>query len=150
MKTVFLMLKRKKRAKGALVFALLLAPLVAWAAWMLALFFLDTFQGDGLIQHQYAFESRRQLAIQILSDGRQALPVFYIAGLLLWLEVHLLSRYSKWSGVLPAGMTGALTGFVIAAVFVEMSLGVILPSVISGLLISLFLAWALRPSRLQG
>lgn len=144
------MLKRKKRAKSALVSALLLAPPVAYAAWMLALFLLDTFQGDGLIQHQYMFESRRQLAIQMLSDSRQALPVFYIAGLLLWLELHLLSRYSAWSGILPAVLAGALTGFAIAAVLVEMNLVIIVPSVVSALLMSLVFAWAIRPSRLQG
>lgn len=144
------MLKRKKRAKSALVFALLLAPPVAYATWMLVLLLLDTFQGDGLIQHQYVFESRRQLAIQMLSDGRQALPVFYIAGLLLWLEIHVLSRYSESSGMLSAAMAGVLTGFVIAAVFVEMTLAFIVPSVVSAMLMSLVLAWAIRPSRLQG
>ena len=144
------MLKRKKRAKSALVFALLLAPPVAYVTWMLVLFLLDSFQGDGLIQHQYVFESRRQLAIRMLSDGRQALPVFYIAGLLLWLEIHLLSRYSAWNGMLSAVIAGTLTGFVIAAVFVEMSLAVIVPSVTSALLMSLVFAWAVRPSRLQG
>ena len=136
------MLKRKKRAKSVLVFALLLAPPIAFAVWMLVLFLLDSFQGDGLMQHQYVFESRRQLALQMLHDSRQALPVFYMAGLLLWLEIHLLSRHSAWSGV--------LTGIVITAIFVEMSLAVIVPSVVSALLMSLVLAWAIRPSRLQG
>ena len=144
------MLKRKKRAKSVLVFALLLAPPIAFAVWMLVLFLLDSFQGDGLMQHQYVFESRRQLALQMLHDSRQALPVFYMAGLLLWLEIHLLSRHSAWSGMLSAAMAGALTGFVIAAIFVEMSLAVIVPSVVSALLMSLVLAWAIRPSRLQG
>ena len=144
------MLKRKKRAKSVLVFALLLAPPIAFAVWMLVLFLLDSFQGDGLMQHQYVFESRRQLAIQMLSDGRQALPVFYITGLLLWLEIHLLSRYSAWNGVVSAAVVGVLTGIVITAIFVEMSLAVIVPSVVSALLMSLVLAWAIRPSRLQG
>lgn len=140
------MLEKRKRTK-ALFLVLLLAPPVACVTWLFALFLLDTFQGDGLIQHQYAFESRRQLAIQILSDGRQALPVFYLAGLLLWLEIHVLSRYSESSGMLSAAMAGMLTGFVIAAVFVEMTLVSIVPSVLSALLLSLFLAWAVRPSR---
>ena len=144
------MLKRKKRAKSALVFALLLAPPIAFAAWVLVLFLLDTFQGDGLIQHQYVFESRRLLANQILSDSRQALPVFYITGLLLWLEIHLLSRYSAWSGALSAAIVGVVTGIVITAIFAEMSLAFIVPTVVSALLMSLVLAWAVRPSRLQG
>ena len=144
------MLKRKKRAKSALVFALLLAPVVAYTAWLLALFFLDTFQGDGLMQHRYLFESRRQLAIQMLFDSREALPVFYVAGCLLWLEIHLLSRYGGWNGILSAVLAGVLTGFAIAAVFVEMNLVAIIPSVAAALLMSLTFAWAIRPSRLQG
>lgn len=144
------MLKRKKRTKSALVFILLLAPPFAYAAWMFALFLLDAFQGDGLLQHQYLFESRRQLAIQMLSDARRALPVFYIAAWLLWLEVHVLSRYGEWNGYLSAAVAGVFTGVIIAAVFMEMTLSVIVPVMVSALLMSLVLAWAVRPTRLQG
>lgn len=144
------MLKKKKRTKSALFLALLLTPPVAYVVYMLVLFLLDNSRGDGLILHQYVFESRRQLTFQVLSDSRQALPVFYAAGLLLWLEIYLLFRYTEWNGVLPAAMAGALTGFAIAAVFVEMSWSVVVPSIISGLLISLVLAWACRPFRSPG
>lgn len=144
------MLKKRKRTKGALFLALLLAPPVAYAVYMLTLVLLDSFRGDALIVHQYAFESRRQLALQFLSDSRQALPVFYIVALLLWLEIHLLSRFSDWNGALSAAVTGAVTGFAIAAVFVGMTLSAVIPSIVSGLLMSLILAWAVRPSGLSG
>lgn len=144
------MLKKRKRTRGALFLALLLAPPVAYAVYMLMLVLLDSFRGDGLILHQYEFESRRQLALQLLSDSRQALPVFYALGLLLWLEIHLLSRFSDWNGVLPAAMAGALTGFATAAIFVELSWGVVVPAVVAGLLLSLLLAWAIRPSGAPG
>lgn len=140
------MLKKRKRAKSALILALLLAPLIAYTVYMLALFLLDSFRGDGLMLYQYEFESRRRLALQTLSDGRQALPVFYAVGLLLWLEIHLLSRFGDWNGVLPAAMAGALTGFAVAVIFVEMNWGVVVPAVTAGLLMSLLLAWAIRPS----
>lgn len=144
------MLKRKKRTKSALFLALLLAPLAAYAVYMLSLVLLDSFRGDGLMLHRYVFESRRQLVVQLLSDSQQALPVFYAVGLLLWLEIHLLSRFRDWNGVLPAVMAGALTGFAIAAIFVEMTWGVVVPSLVSGLLLSLILAWAVRPSGSSG
>ncbi|MDH5512991.1 MAG: hypothetical protein OEY27_07255, partial [Gammaproteobacteria bacterium] len=70
MKTVFLMLKPRKRGKTALILALLLAPPVAYAVYFLLLFMLDTWRGDGLILHQYEFESRRKLAVQLLADAR--------------------------------------------------------------------------------
>jgi L-lactate permease len=114
---------------------------------MLVLFLLDSFRGDGLILHQYVFESRRQLALQAWSDSRRALPVFYAVTLLLWAEITLLSRFDEWSGVLPALLGGALTAFALAALLVEMSWGAVVPSVISGLLLSLTLVWAIRPSR---
>jgi hypothetical protein len=66
--------------------------------------------------------------------------------LLLWLEIHLLSRLGDWSGVLPAALAGALTGFAVAAIFVELGWGVVAPAVAAGLLMSLLLAWAVRPS----
>lgn len=141
------MLKRKKRAKSALVLALLLTPPLACAVWMLVMFLLDTFRGDGLMWHQYAFESRRRLAFQMWSDARRALPVFYVAGLLLWLEIHLLSRYGDWNGLPSAALAGALTGFLVAAVLADMSLGLVVPSVISGLLMAMVLSRAVRPSR---
>jgi hypothetical protein len=144
------MLKKKKRTKGALFLAWLLAPLVAYAVYMVSLVLLDSFRGDGLMLHQYMFESRRQLVVQLLSDGRQALPVFYAVTLLLWVEITLLSRFNEWSGVLPALLAGTLTAFVIAALLVEMSWGAVVPSIASGLLLSLALAWAIRPSRSRG
>jgi hypothetical protein len=150
MKTVFLMLKKKKRTKAALVLVLLFMPVLAYGVYLLALFLLDSFRGDGLILHRYAFESRHQLALQILSDSRQALPVFYAVTLLLWVEIYLLSRRGEWSGVLPAVLAGTLTVFAIAALLVEMSWGAIVPSVTSGLLLSLALIWALRPLRSRG
>jgi L-lactate permease len=125
-------------------------PVLAYAAYMLVLFLLDSFRGDGLILHQYVFESRRQLALQVLSDSRQALPVFYAVTLLLWAEITLLSRFNEWSGVLPALLVGVLTAFALAALLVEMSWGAVVPSVISGLLLSLALVWAIRPSRSRG
>jgi hypothetical protein len=144
LKPVFLI--KRKRTKGALIFALLLAPLVAYAVYVLVLVLLDSFRGDGLILHQYVFESRRLLVLRFMSDSRQALPVFYATGLLLWLEIHLLSRLGDWSGVLPAALAGALTGFAVAAIFVELGWGVVAPAVAAGLLMSLLLAWAVRPS----
>ena len=144
------MLKKRKRTKGALFLVLLLAPLVAYAVYTLVLILLDNFRGDGLILYQYVFGSRRQLALQFLSDSRQALPVFYAVGLLLWLEIHLLSRFSDWGGVLSAAMAGALTGFAVAAIFVELSWGIVAPAVAAGLLMSLLLAWAIRPSGAPG
>jgi hypothetical protein len=147
LKTVFFILKKRKRTKAALAFALLFMPVLAYGLYMLVLFLLDSFRGDGLILHQYVFESRRQLAFQLLSDCRQALPVFYAVTLLLWTEIYLLSRYDEWSGVLPALLAGALTAFAIAALLVEMSWGTIVPAVSSGLLLSLALVWAIRPSR---
>lgn len=140
------MLKKKKRAKGALFLALLLAPLAAYAVYTLALVLLDSFRGDGLILHQYAFESRRQLVLRFMSDSRQALPVFYATGLLLWLEIHLLSRLGDWSGVLPSALAGALTGLAVGAICVELIWGVVVPAAAAGLLMSLLLAWAVRPS----
>ena len=140
----------RKRTKLALILALLLAPLVAWAVYMLVLFLLDSFRGDGLILHQYAFESRRQLALQAWSDSRQAMPVFYAVTLLLWVEIALLSRFNEGSGVLPALLAGALTAFDLAALLLEMSWGAVVPSVVSGLLLSLILVWAIRPSRSRG
>ena len=140
------MLKKRKRTKGALILALLLAPPVAFAVYVSVLVLLDSYRGDALILHQYEFESRRQLALQFISDSRQALPLFYAAGLLLWLEVHVLSRLGDWGGVLPAAMAGALTGFAVAAIFVEMSWGAIVPPVAAALLMSLWLAWAVRPT----
>jgi hypothetical protein len=150
LKTVFFNMQNRKRTKAALVFALLFMPVLAYAAYMLVLFLLDSFRGDGLILHQYVFESRRQLALQALSDSRQALPVFYAVTLLLWAEITLLSRFDEWSGVLPALLAGALTAFALAALLVEMSWGAVVPSVISGLLLSLTLVWAIRPSRSRG
>lgn len=143
------MLKRKKRAKSALLLALLLAPAAAYAVWMLTLFLLDSFGGDGLMRHQYEFESRRALAAQLWSDARQALPVFYGAGLLLWLEIHLLSRLGDWNGLPSALLAGALTGLLVVAVFAEWSFGLILPAVLAGALIAIALSLAVRPSRLQ-
>jgi hypothetical protein len=150
LKTVFFNMKSRKRTKAALVFALLFMPVLAYGAYMLVLFLLDSFRGDGLILHQYAFESRRQLALQVLSDSRLALPVFYAVTLLLWVEITLLSRFDEWSGVLPALLLGVLTAFALAALLVEMSWGTVVPSVISGLLLSLGLVWAIRPSRSRG
>jgi hypothetical protein len=150
LKTVFFNMENRKRTKGALILVLLLAPLVAYAAYMLALFLLDGFRGDGLILHQYAFVSRRQLALQVLSDSRLALPVFYAVTLLLWVEIYLLSRFNEWSGVLPALLAGVLTALAISALLVEMSWGVLVPSVVSGLLLSLALVLATRPSHTRG
>ena len=150
MKTVFFILKQKKRAKSAIFFALLLTPPLAYAIWVFTSFLLDSLQGDGLMEYLYVFESRRQLAFQMLSDGRQALPVFYVTGLLLWLEIHLLARFSEWSGILPALLAGALTGLIVSAVFVEMNPVVIAPSVASAIFMSLVVSWAVRPSRVQG
>jgi hypothetical protein len=144
------MLKKKKRTRGVFFLALLLAPPAAYAVYMLSLVLLDSFRGDGLMLHQYVFESRRQLVARLISDSRQALPFFYAVGLLLWLEIHLLSRVSGWNGVMPAVMAGALTGSAIAAIFVEMSWGVAVSSLVSGLLLSLMLAWAVRPSGSSG
>lgn len=146
MKTVFFNTENRKRTKAALILVLLLAPLVAYAAYMLVLFLLDVFRGDGLILHQYAFVSRRQLALQVLSDSRLALPVFYAVTLLLWVEIYLLSRFNEWSGVLPALLAGVLTALAISALLVEMSWGALVPSVVSGLLLSLALVLATRPS----
>lgn len=143
-------MQNRKRTKAALVSVLLFMPALAYAACMLVLFLLDSFHGDGLILHQYAFESRRQLALQLLSDSRQALPVFYAVTLLLWAELYLLSRFNEWSGVLPALLAGALTAFAISALLVEMSWGAVVPSVVSGLLLSLALVWAIRPARSRG
>lgn len=144
------MLKKKKRTTGVFFLALLLAPLAAYAVYMLSLALLDSFRGDGLMLHQYVFESRRQLVVQLLSDSRQALPFFYAAALLLWLEIRLLSRVSGWNGMTPAVMAGALTGSAIAAIFVEMTWGVVVSSLVSGMLLSLVLAWAVRPSGSSG
>lgn len=146
LKTVFFMLKKRKRTKAALVIVLLLMPPVAYAMYMLTLLLLDTFRGDGLALHQYTYGSRHQLVLQALSDSRQALPLFYAAAMLLWLEVHLLSRFGGWNGVWPVVLAGALTGFVVAAVFVEMTWSIVVPSIVSCLLISLAIAWAVRPS----
>ena len=134
------MLKTRQRSKAPVVFALLLAPLLAYAAYVLVLVLLDSFRGDGLMLHQYVFESRRGLAVQLLSDGRQALPLFYAAGLGLWVESYLLARYSQWSAGWIAVLTGALAGFAVAAVFTGMTWGSIAPAVVSGLLLSLVLA----------
>lgn len=150
MKTVFFNTNNRKRRKAPLLFALLLMPVLAYAAYLLTLFLLDSFRGDGSILHQYAFESRRQLALQALSDGRQALPLFYAVTLLLWGELSLLSRFDGWSGVLPALAAGALTASVLAALLVELSWGAVLPPVVSGLLLSLVLARAMRPSGMRG
>lgn len=143
-------MQNRKRTKAALVSVLLFMPVVACAAYMLVLLLLDSFRGDGLILHQYVFESRRQLALQFLSDSRQALPVFYAVTLLFWIELALLSRFNEWSGVVPALLAGALTAFALAALLVEMSWGAVVPAVVSGLLLSLALAWATRPSRSRG
>jgi hypothetical protein len=134
------MLKEKKRTKTAAVIVLLLAPPVAYAVYMLALFILDSFQGDGLILHWYEFESRRRLAVQLLSDGRQALPLFYAAAVGLWMEFYLLARYSQ-GVVLAVISTGVLAGFAIATVSMGMTWGSIAPAVVSGLLLSLMVAW---------
>jgi len=150
MKTVFFNTEKRKRTKAALVSVLLFMPVLAYAAYMLVLFLLDSFRGDGQILHQYAFESRRQLVLQALADSRQALPVFYAVTLLLWIEITLLSRFNEWSGVLPALLAGALTAFALSALLVEMSWGSVVPAVVSGLLLSLALAWAVRPSRSRG
>lgn len=150
MKTVFLTWKKKKRSKGALFLALLLTPPAAYAVYMLTLVLLDSFRGDGLILHQYALESRHQLAVQLLSDSRQAMPVFYVVAWLLWLEMYLLFRYTEWGGMLPAAMAGALTGVAIAAVFVEMTFNAVIPAISAGFLAALVLAWVIRPSRSSG
>lgn len=150
MKTVFFNTDNRKRGKAPLVFALLFMPVLAYAAYLLMLFMLDSFRGDGSILHQYAFGSRRQLALQALSDGRQALPVFYALALLLWGELSLLSRFDGWSGVLPALVAGVLTTSMPAALLVEMSWAAVLPPVVSGLLLSLALVWARRPSGMRG
>lgn len=143
-------MQNRKRTKVALVSVLLFMPVLTYAAYMLVLLLLDSFRGDGLILHQYVFESRRQLALQFLSDSRQALPVFYAVTLLLWAELYLLSRFDEWSGVLPALFAGVLTAFAISALLVEMSWGAAVPAVVSGLLLSLTLVWAIRPARSRG
>lgn len=106
------------------------------------LILLDSWRGDGLLPHQYYFESRRQLALQLLSDARKGLPVFYVAGLLLWLQAAMLTRYRKWNVILAVAVTGVLAGFVAAAVFLGMTGSAILPVVMSSLLLSVVLAWA--------
>lgn len=134
------MLKKRKRTKTAAAAALLLAPPVAYAAYLLMLFILDSFRGDGLLLHQYEFESRRRLVVQLLSDGRQALLWFYAAALVLLIESHLLAQYSRnvvWTVVL----TGVAAGFAIAAVFMGMTWSSIAPAVVAGLLLSLLIAW---------
>lgn len=141
------MLKRKRRARSALVLALLLAPGAAYAVWLLTLFLLDSYRGDGLMWHQYAFESRRALAMQLWSDARQALPVFYGAGLLLWLEIRLLSRLGDWNGLPSATLAGALTGVLVVVVFAGTSSGLILATALAGALIAIVLSLAVRPSR---
>ncbi len=140
------MLKKRERTKSAAVVALLLAPPVAYAAYMATGFLLDNFGGDGLLLHQYEFESRRRLALQIISDGWQAMPVFYAVALLLWIELRLMSQYTAWRGVLPAVMAGVLTGFAVAALFVQMTISAVVPAMASGLLASLVFAWAGKPS----
>ncbi|MDH3514126.1 MAG: hypothetical protein OEM83_04555 [Gammaproteobacteria bacterium] len=144
------MLKPRKRGKTALILALLLAPPVAYAVYFLLLFMLDTWRGDGLILHQYEFESRRKLAVQLLADARQALPVFYAAVFLLWAEIRLLSRLGEWGGMLLAALVGMLTGLVIAALFAGMTLGVIIPAAVAGLLMAIALSWATRPLQQLG
>jgi hypothetical protein len=150
LKTVFFNIEDRKRSKGALFLVLLLAPPVAWVVYMLLLFLLDSFRGDGLILHQYEFVSRRQLALQFLSDSRPALPVFYAVTLLLWAGIALLSRLNERRVVLPALLAGALTALAISALLVETSWGAVVPAVVTGLLLSLALVLVIRPLHSHG
>lgn len=150
MKTVFFNIESRRCTKGTLLLVLLLAPPVAWAVYMLLLFLLDSFRGDGLMLHQYEFVSRRQLALQFLSDSRPALPVFYAVTLLLWAGIALLSRYNERRAVVPALLAGVLTALAISALLVEMSWGAVVPAVVTGLLLSLALVLAIQPSGSRG
>lgn len=134
------------RSKAVLAAALLLLPPVAYAAWLLALFLLDSLWGDSLILHQYYFESRGRLLVQLLSDGLRALPVFYAATALLWVMLRLLSRFRPRSGILAAIIAGVLTGLISAALLVGMSWGAMVPAVAAGSLLALVLHAAMRPS----
>lgn len=145
MKTVFLMLKTRKRRKTAVMLALLLTPAATYAVYALLLFSFDSFRGDGLMLYQYIFESRLTLANQVLADGRQALPVFYAAGLLMWIVIQLIYRYSGRRSVMPAAVIGVLTGFAVTAVFVDITPGAMVPAALSGMLMALVLALVVRP-----
>lgn len=134
--------KRKNKKRRPVLLLFILTPPLAYAAYLLVLFFLDSFRGDGLILNQFLNESRGRLARQLISDGWRALPVFYAVGLLLWLEVHLLSRFSSMRGVLPAAIAGALTGWLLSALLIGGSTGVVAPYLIAGLLMAAILGWA--------
>lgn len=142
MKTLFPKFKRERRSRASAALALLLAPLLAYALFVLILFLLDSSRGDGLMLHQYFFESRRQLFVQLLSDGRRGLALFYLAGFLLWFEAYWLARFGLRSVVFTTVVTGGLAAVALAGVFTGMTWGSLLPAVISSLLLSLAVSWS--------
>lgn len=138
--------RRKTRSKTVVAAVLLLLPPVAYAAWLLALFLLDSLRGDGLVLHQYYFESRGRLLLQLVSDGLRALPVFYAATALLWVMLRLLSRFRPRSGILAAIIVGVFTGLISAALLLGVSWGAMVPTATAGSLLALILHAAMRPS----
>ena len=140
--------KRKSKRKSKKRLALLpfiLTPPAIYAVYVLLLFLLDSVWGDGLMLHQYLNESRGGLARQLVSDGWRALPVFYVAGLLLWFEVRLLARFLHLRGVVSAAIAGAVTGWLLAFLLIGKSNAVVIPYTISGLLMAAVLGWIAHP-----
>jgi presenilin-like A22 family membrane protease len=135
--------KKKKLGKESAYLFFLLTPLAIYMVHIFLVFLLDTYMGDGMMLHQFVDESRRQLVLQMFSDGLQALPLFYAAGVLLWLEVFLFSRFLNLRVAVPS-LAGALTGLVVAVFLVGNSAGAAIPFVLSGLLMGCILDWIAR------
>ncbi len=133
--------KLQFRKQSAYLIIFLLTPFAVYAVDTLLLFLMDTYMGDGMMLHLYAYVSRRQLVLQILSDGYRAIPLFYAASLLLWFEINLFSRYLNLRGFAPSSIAGALTGLALAIPFVGKSVGAVVPFALSGFLIASILGW---------
>lgn len=136
---------RKKKAHklektSALLVFLLISPVV-YAVHTLLLFLIDTYQGDGTMLHQYMYVSRRQLALQLISGGWHALPLFYAASALWLFVAFLLTRLLNMRGVVLTGAAGALTGLVLAVLLIGKSIDAVAPFVLSGFLMACAIGW---------
>ncbi len=128
--------KAQKLEKTSALLVFLLIPPVVYAVHTLLLFIIDTYRGDGVMLYQYVHESRRQLALQLISGGWHALPLFYAASVLLLFVSLLSTRLLNRHGVVLTSAAGALTGLVLAVLLIGKSIDAIAPFVLSGFLMA--------------
>ncbi|MHB8744487.1 MAG: hypothetical protein ACYC9L_15385 [Sulfuricaulis sp.] len=133
--------KAHKLGKTSAFLVFLMISPVIYGIHSLLLFLIDTYQGDGIMLHQYMYESRRQVALQLISGGYHILPLCYVVSALWFFLAIVLTRLLNWLGAVLTGVVGALTGLVLAELLIGKSIDAVIPFVLSGFLLAYVMGW---------